>query len=49
MDACPVTMETWDARAAARRPECGGQSVPLSDNEGRKREKCVQPSLIQEC
>ena len=49
IDACPVTKEAWEKRAAERDSECGGESVYhcLSDNEGRKWEKCVLQSLIK--
>nr|XP_022345787.1 uncharacterized protein LOC111138215 isoform X2 [Crassostrea virginica] len=49
-DACPVTKEAWEKRAAERETECGGESVYhcLSDNEGRKWERCVLQSLIKE-
>ncbi|XP_078336199.1 uncharacterized protein LOC111138215 isoform X2 [Crassostrea virginica] len=49
-DSCPVTKEAWEKRAAERDSECGGESVYhcLSDNEGRKWERCVLRSLIKE-
>lgn len=48
VDACPITKETYDARAAAQKPDSGGQSVfhCLSDNDRRKWEKGVQPSRV---
>lgn len=47
---CPVTRETWEERAKAKSGDCGGQSVYhcLSDNEGRKWERCVEKSLVKE-
>lgn len=50
VDVCPVTKETWEARAEAKKADCGGQSVYhcLSDIEGRKWEKCVQRTLVIE-
>lgn len=50
VDVCPVTKETWEARAEAKKADCGGQSVYhcLADSEGRKWEKCVEKALIKE-
>nr|XP_022344810.1 uncharacterized protein LOC111137587 isoform X2 [Crassostrea virginica] len=50
VDVCPVTKETWEARAEAKKADCGGQSVYhcLSDIKGRKWEKCVQRTLVIE-
>ncbi|XP_061196694.1 uncharacterized protein LOC133204970 [Saccostrea echinata] len=47
-DACPVTKETWEARAAMKKADCGGQSVYhcLSDSVGGKWERCVEKSKI---
>ncbi|XP_065929955.1 uncharacterized protein [Magallana gigas] len=50
VDACPVTKETWEARAEAKKADCGGQSVYhcLADSEGRKWERCVEKTRIKE-
>lgn len=50
VDVCPVTKEAWEERAKAKSGDCGGQSVYhcLTDNEGRKWERCVEKSLMKE-
>lgn len=49
VDVCPITKEAWEARAKAKRGDCGVQSVYhcLADNEGRKWERCVEEILIK--
>ncbi|XP_048752250.2 uncharacterized protein LOC130046343 [Ostrea edulis] len=48
VDSCPVTTDTWEARAMIKQSDCGGQSVYhcLSDNKGRKWEKCVEKTQL---
>ncbi|XP_062614756.1 uncharacterized protein LOC134281862 [Saccostrea cucullata] len=48
IDVCPVTKETWEARAAIKQADCGGQSVYhcLSDSKGWKWERCVEKTKI---
>ncbi|XP_048752248.2 uncharacterized protein LOC125663875 [Ostrea edulis] len=48
VDFCPVTTDTWEARAMLKQSDCGGQSVYhcLSDNKGRKWEKCVEKTQL---
>lgn len=50
VDVCPVNKEAWDARAEAKKTDCGGASVYhcLSDMKGWKWEKCVEKTLISE-
>lgn len=50
VDVCPVKKEAWDARAEAKKTDCGGASVYhcLSDIKGWKWEKCVEKTLISE-
>lgn len=48
VDVCPVTKESWEARA--NRFNCGFEEVYhcLADSEGHKWENCVQKTLISE-
>lgn len=50
VDVCPITKEAWEARATAKRGDCGGQSVYhcLPDRQGGKWERCVEISRIKE-
>lgn len=45
---CPIVKDTWEARAIEI--DCGGLNSYhcLTDNEGRKWERCVEKALIKE-
>lgn len=46
---CPITKESWEARAEAKKADCGGQSEYhcLADNMSRTWERCVEKTRIQ--
>lgn len=45
---CPIVKDTWEARALEI--DCGGLNSYhcLTDNEGKKWERCVEKALINE-